>query len=431
MSTKRELTEEEIAHRQELDEIEKRYMKIGQKKKEIVSSDLLHDLENIEATESEKNAIIEAFVKSGFALTIDDVEENEDVDISEEISADEMKLLEQEDDEVTDDELKEASQYIISNSKVKDSVKQYLKDIGKFKLLTKEEEQILAKRILDGDQRARETLINSNLRLVVRFAKTYNGRGLQFVDLINAGNEGLVRATEKFDYTKGFKFSTYATWWITQAISRAIADKAKLIRIPVHMVETINKMKKCERSLVQKLGHVPTAEDIAKGMIDDNKRKCKEDLIKELGREPTEAEIEKRYSKNFKDETYTADKIREWQRIALEPISLEKPTKDDEESTTESFIPDEQVISPMEYSDKTLLRDELNSLFDEALAPREKDVLKMRFGFDDGKPKTLEEVGKIFEVTRERIRQIESKALKKLSKGDFSKRLEKFKEYLQ
>ena len=277
-----------------------------------------------------------------------------------------------------------------SNVKINDPVKMYLKEIGRVDLLTHEQEIELAKRILEGDEQAKKELAAANLRLVVSIAKRYVGRGMLFLDLIQEGNMGLIKAVEKFDYTKGFKFSTYATWWIRQAITRAIADQARTIRIPVHMVETINKLTRIQRQLVQELGREPTAEEIAEKM-----------------------------------DGMTPAKVREIQKISLEPVSLETPIGEDDDSHLGDFIEDEGAMSPDDYASNELLKDELNEVLLE-LTDREEKVLRLRFGLDDGRTRTLEEVGKEFNVTRERIRQIEAKALRKLKHPSRSKRLKDF-----
>ena len=277
-----------------------------------------------------------------------------------------------------------------SNVKINDPVKMYLKEIGRVDLLTHEQEIELAKRILEGDEQAKKELAAANLRLVVSIAKRYVGRGMLFLDLIQEGNMGLIKAVEKFDYTKGFKFSTYATWWIRQAITRAIADQARTIRIPVHMVETINKLTRIQRQLVQELGREPTAEEIAEKM-----------------------------------DGMTPAKVREIQKISLEPVSLETPIGEEDDSHLGDFIDDEGAMSPDDYASNELLKDELNEVLLE-LTDREEKVLRLRFGLDDGRTRTLEEVGKEFNVTRERIRQIEAKALRKLKHPSRSKRLKDF-----
>lgn len=273
---------------------------------------------------------------------------------------------------------------------INDPVRMYLKEIGQIKLLTMQEELDLADRILEGDEQAKTILAEANLRLVVSIAKRYVGRGMLFLDLIQEGNMGLIKAVEKFDYTKGFKFSTYATWWIRQAITRAIADQARTIRIPVHMVETINKLTRIQRQLIQELGREPSAEEIAEKM-----------------------------------DGMTPEKVREIQKISLEPVSLETPIGEEDDSHLGDFIEDEGAMSPDDYAANELLKDELNDVLLE-LTDREEKVLRLRFGLDDGRTRTLEEVGREFNVTRERIRQIEAKALRKLKHPSRSKRLKDF-----
>ena len=272
---------------------------------------------------------------------------------------------------------------------IDDPVKMYLKEIGRVPLLTSEEEIELAIRIRNDDEQAKKRLSEANLRLVVSIAKRYVGRGMQFLDLIQEGNLGLIKAVEKFDYTKGFKFSTYATWWIRQAITRAIADQARTIRIPVHMVETINKVKKVSSQLLHKNGHEPTAEEIAEEL------------------------------------DMPVDKVREIMRVAQEPVSLETPIGEEEDSHLGDFIPDEEAPAPADAASHTLLKEQLAEVLS-TLTPREAKVLSLRFGLEDGHPRTLEEVGKEFDVTRERIRQIEAKALRKLRHPTRSKKLKDF-----
>ena len=272
-----------------------------------------------------------------------------------------------------------------------DPVRQYLREIGRVPLLTAEEEIELSKRFEKGDKKAKDKLTESNLRLVVSIAKKYIGRGLSLLDLIQEGNQGLIRAVEKYDWRKGFKFSTYATWWIRQAITRAIADQARTIRIPVHMVETINKLYRTSRRLMQELGREPTPEEVGE----------------ELELEP--------------------DRVREIFKIAQETTSLEKPVGEDEESMLGDFIPDENALSPVDQASKQLLKDHLDEVLD-TLSDREKKVLRLRFGLDGTKPMTLEEVGKVFGVTRERIRQIEANAIRKLKHPSRRKKLQDYLE---
>ncbi|MCR4854839.1 MAG: RNA polymerase sigma factor RpoD [Erysipelotrichaceae bacterium] len=321
---------------------------------------------------------------------------------------DDYLATENEDDEDEQDSEKnivinyeQASAY----TKVNDPVKMYLKEIGRVPLLKADEEVLIAKRIENGianpeDERlvqdgieAKNELISANLRLVVAIAKKYTGRGMLFLDLIQEGNMGLIKAVDKFDYTKGFKFSTYATWWIRQAITRAIADQARTIRIPVHMVETINKMTRIQRQLVQELGRDPSAEEIAARMG--------------MG--------------------MTAEKVREIQKIALDPVSLETPIGEEDDSHLGDFIEDKDAMSPDQYANNELLKDEIDLILS-TLTDREEKVIRLRFGLEDGRTRTLEEVGKEFDVTRERIRQIEAKALRKLKNPTKSKRLKEFLE---
>ena len=340
---------------------------------------------------------------------MDDSEE--DVDFDED-------AVEEDDDSLSDD-ISELEKTFASSShaKINDPVKMYLKEIGQIPLLDPKAEPVIAKRIQDREdalqemkdnpdmsedrkkelasiiadgEEAKQTLISSNLRLVVSFAKKYVGRGMLFLDLIQEGNCGLIKAVDKFDYKKGFKFSTYATWWIRQSITRAIADQARTIRIPVHMVETINKLTRIQRQLVQDLGRDPLPEEIAEKM-----------------------------------ENITADKVREIQKIALDPVSLETPIGEEDDSHLGDFIEDKETLSPDDYTNNQLLKDEINSIL-QGLTEREEKVLRLRFGLEDGRTRTLEEVGKEFNVTRERIRQIEAKAIRKLKKPNRAKRLKDF-----
>ena len=365
----------------------------------IDQSDIYDALNDYEIEDDVVDDLIEYFAKQKIEVISDD---NEDEDLDEEEDFDESKMsldsLEDDDDfyENEDAEEEEELDFDIDHFdmatsgdvKVNDSVKIYLKEIGKFELLKPEEEPILAEKILQGDEEAKQRLINANLRLVVNIAKHYVGRGMLFLDLIQEGNLGLMKAVDKFDYTKGFKFSTYATWWIRQAITRAIADQARTIRIPVHMVETINKMTRVQRQLVQDLDRDPTAEEISEAMGGE----------------------------------LTPKRIREIQRIALEPVSFETPIGEEDDSHLIDFIEDKDNESPVEYTTKRLLKEELDEILTE-LTDREERVLRLRYGLDDNRPRTLEEVGKEFGVTRERIRQIEAKAIKKLKHPTRRKKL--------
>ncbi|MDY6062435.1 MAG: RNA polymerase sigma factor RpoD [Erysipelotrichaceae bacterium] len=304
---------------------------------------------------------------------------------------DDASFSEDEDEELDSDALINAN-FGSTNifTKINDPVKMYLKEIGAVNLLKADEEVKIAKLIEEGDEEARNVLIQSNLRLVVSIAKKYTGRGMLFLDLIQEGNMGLIKAVEKFDYRKGFKFSTYATWWIRQAITRAIADQARTIRIPVHMVETINKMNRIQKELVQELGRDPNAEEIANRMGN-----------------------------------LTPEKVRDIQKIALDPVSLETPIGEEDDSHLGDFLEDKDAQSPEQYANAQLLKSEINQVL-KSLTEREEKVLRLRFGLEDGKTRTLEEVGREFNVTRERIRQIEAKALRKLKQPSRSKRLKDF-----
>jgi len=291
-------------------------------------------------------------------------------------------------EEIPEEELLDPTA-MLDGFNIDDHVRIYLKEIGKVDLLSPDQETELAKRMAEGDESAKNALAEANLRLVVSIAKRYVGRGMLFLDLIQEGNLGLIKAVEKFDYTKGYKFSTYATWWIRQAITRAIADQARTIRIPVHMVETINKVIRVSRQLLQELGHDPQPEDVAAEM------------------------------------NMPVDKVREILKIAQEPVSLETPIGEEEDSHLGDFIPDEEALEPAEAASYTLLKEQLVDVLS-TLTPREEKVLKLRFGIEDGRTRTLEEVGKEFNVTRERIRQIEAKALRKLRHPSRSKKLKDF-----
>lgn len=374
-----------------------------------------------------------AFLDAVSALNLDDDTMDDlynwiDENLIEFIDGDELDEDEVLDDDLSDEDLDEEDSIAeeisqlektfanASHAKINDPVKMYLKEIGQIPLLDPKEEPIIARQIQEGEQakediknldlseeernklqkvidegeNAKQTLISSNLRLVVSIAKKYVGRGMLFLDLIQEGNCGLIKAVEKFDYTKGFKFSTYATWWIRQSITRAIADQARTIRIPVHMVETINKLTRIQRQLVQDLGRDPLPEEIAEKM-----------------------------------ENISAEKVREIQKIALDPVSLETPIGEEDDSHLGDFIEDKDTLSPDDYTNNQLLKDEINAVL-EGLTEREEKVLRLRFGLLDGRTRTLEEVGKEFNVTRERIRQIEAKALRKLKNPNRCKRLRDF-----
>ena len=363
----------------------------------IEQSDIYDALNMYELEDDVVEDLMTYFANQGVEVVpVDDEEEEEDEDL--EFDESKMSLEDDEDFFETDDdeEAEELDELDIDHLditaggdvKVNDSVKIYLKEIGTFELLKPEEEPILAAKILEGDEEAKQRLINANLRLVVNIAKHYVGRGMLFLDLIQEGNLGLMKAVDKFDYTKGFKFSTYATWWIRQAITRAIADQARTIRIPVHMVETINKMTRVQRQLIQELDRDPTAEEISEAMGGE----------------------------------LTPKRIREIQRIALEPVSFETPIGEEDDSHLIDFIEDKDNESPVEYTTKKLLKEELDSILKD-LTDREERVLRLRYGLDDNRPKTLEEVGREFGVTRERIRQIEAKAIKKLKHPNRRKKL--------
>ena len=307
------------------------------------------------------------------------------------IMPDEVLLSETDDLEEIPDEEPENTAGMTETVESEDSVKMYFREMGSVSLLTPEAEQELAKRMSKGDEEAKRRMTEANLRLVVSIAKRYVGRGLQFPDMIQEGNLGLMKAVDKFDVGKGYKFSTYATWWIRQAITRAIADQARVIRVPVHMVETINKVQRVSRKFLQEHGRIPSAEEIAAEM------------------------------------SIPVEKVREIQKVAQDPISLETPIGEEEDSHLGDFIPDDQTDDPFTAASAKLLREQLDKVLN-TLAPREKEVIKMRYGLDDGRPKTLEEVGKAFDVTRERIRQIEAKALRKLRHPTRAKEIESFKQ---
>ena len=344
----------------------------------VSSKLLIETLDNADASEEEAAAFYEKLEAAGVEIDVGDIL---DVIGEQDIPAEEIQK--EEEPEVVDPET------LMDNFPTGDPVRTYLKEIGRIPLLTLEEEQELAKRMSEGDQEARDKMVEANLRLVVSVAKHYVGRGLLFLDLIQEGNVGLIKAVEKFDYTKGYKFSTYATWWIRQSISRAIADQARTIRIPVHMVETINRVTRMSRQLTQELGREPNSEEIG----------AKLDM--------------------------TPEKVEEIQKLSMEPVSLETPVGEEDDSHLGDFIPDGEEDEPVEMATRTILSEQLEEVMS-TLSPREAEVIRLRYGLDDGKPRTLEEVGKEFDVTRERIRQIEAKALRKLRHPSRAKKLKDF-----
>jgi len=381
-----------------LDKIKEQLVKKAKINGSIDQSDIYDAISGYEIDDETLEDLIAYFRSKNIEVTSVDSEDEDEDEEPDDIDFSKINL----DEEPDDDDLYEEEEHSVEEDidiehldvtlggevKVNDSVKIYLKEIGNFELLKPEEEPILAKKILEGDDEAKQKLINANLRLVVNIAKHYVGRGMLFLDLIQEGNLGLMKAVDKFDYEKGFKFSTYATWWIRQAITRAIADQARTIRIPVHMVETINKMTRIQRQLIQEYGREPTAEEISEAMGGE----------------------------------LTPKRIREIQRIALEPVSLETPIGEEDDSHLGDFIEDKESESPVEFTSKQLLREELYQILSE-LTPREEQVIRLRYGLDDNHPRTLEEVGKQFNVTRERIRQIEAKAINKLKHPSRSRRL--------
>ena len=380
-----------------LDQIIKKFEEENKDTKFIDQDQFFDETSYLDLSDKDYEKIFDHFKELGYEVAGSKDDDFDNADMPEDFNEEDLENEDDDFDDFDNEEQSAESNLDINNLdnidssevKVNDSVKQYLKEIGRVPLLKPKEETELAKRIAAGDKKAKDQLINANLRLVVSIAKHYIGRGMQFLDLISEGNLGLIKAVEKFDYKKGFKFSTYATWWIRQAITRAIADQARTIRIPVHMVETINKITRVQRQLVQELGREPTAEEISKKM----------------------------------DGTISPDRIREITTLALEPVSLESPIGEEDDSHLGDFVEDKESVSPTEYTRKSMNRDALFSVMND-LTDREERVLRLRYGLDDNRPRTLEEVGKEFGVTRERIRQIEAKAIRKLRHPTRTKKLD-------
>ena len=380
-----------------LDQIIKKFEEENKDTKFIDQDQFFDETSYLDLSDKDYEKIFDHFKELGYEVAGSKDDDFDNADMPEDFNEEDLENEDDDFDDFDNEEQSAESNLDINNLdnidssevKVNDSVKQYLKEIGRVPLLKPKEETELAKRIAAGDKKAKDQLINANLRLVVSIAKHYIGRGMQFLDLISEGNLGLIKAVEKFDYKKGFKFSTYATWWIRQAITRAIADQARTIRIPVHMVETINKITRIQRQLVQELGREPTAEEISKKM----------------------------------DGTISPDRIREITTLALEPVSLESPIGEEDDSHLGDFVEDKESVSPTEYTRKAMNRDALFSVMND-LTDREERVLRLRYGLDDNRPRTLEEVGKEFGVTRERIRQIEAKAIRKLRHPTRTKKLD-------
>lgn len=362
-----------------LDQVKDRLIEQGKKRSSLTYKEIMEKLSPFEQDPEQMDEFFEHLADLGIDITGDSDEEltNRNNDEEGRESGDEFSF----EDDLT----------LPPGIKINDPVRMYLKEIGRVPLLSADDEMELAKRIENGDEEAKRRLAEANLRLVVSIAKRYVGRGMLFLDLIQEGNMGLIKAVEKFDHKKGFKFSTYATWWIRQAITRAIADQARTIRIPVHMVETINKLIRVSRQLLQELGREPAPEEIA-------------------------AEME-----------LSVEKVREIMKIAQEPVSLETPIGEEDDSHLGDFIEDQEALAPADAAAYELLKEQLEDVLD-TLTEREENVLRLRFGLDDGRTRTLEEVGKVFGVTRERIRQIEAKALRKLRHPSRSKRLKDFLE---
>ncbi len=392
--------EEDVDQAHVLEAIKKDLLKKAKENDNTIEQEEIYDATSmLDLTDEDYEGIITYFQNNKVNVISDEEGDMEDIDFDEskmneagmDLADDDMLGEEEIDEEEVTADL---SKMIVGDVKVNDSVKIYLREIGKVPLLTAQQETELAKRIAAGDEQAKQDLIQANLRLVIAIAKRYAGRGMPFLDLIQEGNMGLIKAVDKFDYTKGFKFSTYATWWIRQAIARAIADQARTIRIPVHMVETIYKITRAQRQLVQELGREPTAEEISDRL----------------------------------EGALSADRIREIQRINQEPVSLETPIGEEDDSHLGDFLEDKEVETPNEYTTKSLLKDELYEVMSD-LTEREQKVLKLRYGLEDNHPRTLEEVGKEFNVTRERIRQIEAKAIKKLRHPNRAKKLGDYRGY--
>ena len=377
-----------------IETLKEEILKISNNGGEISQAEIVSALDRFDTTDEDIDIFFDWLYENNVLTKTTDLE---DIDTINELSDDELSIanhldtskngtMNDEDIVIKNFNFGSTNTYV----KINDPVKMYLKEIGRVELLKAEDEPGIAKRIEEGDLEAKGILISANLRLVVSIAKKYVGRGMLFLDLIQEGNMGLIKAVDKFDYRKGFKFSTYATWWIRQAITRAIADQARTIRIPVHMVETINKLTRVQRQLVQELGRDPSAEEISAKM-----------------------------------EGISPAKVREIQKISLEPVSLETPIGEEDDSHLGDFIEDSDAVSPDQYANNQLLKDEINKVLS-GLTDRERKVLILRFGLDDGRTRTLEEVGKQFNVTRERIRQIEAKALRKLKHPSRSKHLKDF-----